>query len=251
MEKDIEIQGATYRDILVGKLKKLSKYPEKYEEEWLYAGGNKGRHRSWWDLNYRGKQMPPEEVECICTHHIKENCFIENKYTKKLYVIGNECIGHFIPAEEGTRRRCKNCEEAHRNRKTPYCNDCRDYYCAVCYKKRKTDGTHCKECKKNLPEKITIDFGKYKGKKLLEIFSYDLDYCAWITCNINDKPIGKVLREKFIELCEENHDNWNVFKSGRYKGKSFEDVDEDYINWYRHNGPSDVFKAYIFCIDTV
>ena len=91
-------------------------------KDYVYAGGDRGAARAYFDTRYHGRHAPPPCNGCLCTHVIERNFYIENKNTKRLYVIGCECIKQFL----GTvKRTCTFCEKDHKNRKDNMCAPCR------------------------------------------------------------------------------------------------------------------------------
>ena len=93
-------------------------------QEWKYIGGNRGRHARWYQNLYPDCSPPYSKVKCICSHPIIENCYIQNKETDVILIVGNCCIKRFLPLESQGRT-CPNCQEPHRNRNDPWCDDCR------------------------------------------------------------------------------------------------------------------------------
>lgn len=129
-------------------------------KQWFYIGGNRGRHLNKYRTLF-GEF--PNNIErknsCICTHHIEEQCYIKNKITEEILVVGNCCINRFIC---NTDQRCELCKEPHKNRKNNYCNKCRlSRASSIC----------------------TV--GKYKGKTFQYIKQNDISYCTWIMDNEN------------------------------------------------------------------
>lgn len=51
-----------------------------------------------------------------------------------------------------------------------------------------------------LPEKLNVNeyiltFGKYRGRKLIDVASTDKNYIEWCKANINDEPLCSLLRQ--------------------------------------------------------
>ena len=90
--------------------------------DYVYAGGDRGAALAYFDARYPGRNAPAHCDGCLCTHVIERNFYIENKNTKRLFVIGCECIKRFL----GTvTRTCTFCEKAHKNRSNNMCATCR------------------------------------------------------------------------------------------------------------------------------
>ena len=91
-------------------------------KDYVYAGGDCGPAQKYFALRYPGRSAPQHCDGCLCTHVIEKNFYIENKATKRLFVIGCECIHRFL----GTiQRSCTFCEREHKNRKDNMCAPCR------------------------------------------------------------------------------------------------------------------------------
>jgi hypothetical protein len=109
----------------------LENYGLTYEEiensKWKYCGGNKGRHLKYYKLCYPTGDLPQQTNECICGHHIDENCYITDE--ESLLILGNCCIKKFI---KKSSRSCDDCGNPHKNRKINKCNNCRMGICEKC-----------------------------------------------------------------------------------------------------------------------
>lgn len=90
--------------------------------DYVFAGGDTGANLDYFYKRYCGRRrLPDHENVCVCNHKIKENCFIEQKSTRKIFVIGNHCVRRFT----GVRRTCTFCGTIHKNMKDNLCKDCR------------------------------------------------------------------------------------------------------------------------------
>ena len=168
-------------------IKGLQKYNLNVEDikKFKYCGGNQGRHYNYFKLFFEEtlKKNPgwyPElKNECICDHHIQENCYIINN-SGLILTIGNCCIKKFILKKYRT---CEICECPHKNRIVNKCNDCRN-----------------KEYEK------TIKFGKYKGETYENIFIKDVNYIRWLLTQdwFNKKDyIKELLKNSFTQINNE------------------------------------------------
>ena len=123
--------------------------------DWVYSGGNQGRHLRYWKLRTKGEEIPDLDDHCVCGHYIKENCYIENsKDPNDIIVLGNCCIKRFLP-KEASGRTCEKCRRPHRNRKDNLCNACRKLgFCKSCQTPVKQGRTgafflRCYPCSRN------------------------------------------------------------------------------------------------------
>ena len=96
-------------------------YEEIKNNKWKYCGGTKGSHLNYFKTCYEGKDLPTHTNNCICGHHIQENCYITNG--ERIIVLGNCCIKKFVPK---SGRTCEDCGKPHRNRADNKCHDCRE-----------------------------------------------------------------------------------------------------------------------------
>jgi hypothetical protein len=126
---------------------------------WKYAGGDEGRHLNYWHLLQKKHPflMPAKQQQCICSTHIKEQCFIANPDFTQLLVVGNCCIKKFL---KDSGRTCEHCKKAHKNRLYNRCNDCKNLcnecnivsinskYTTTCYSCKCKKNKKCIECNK-------------------------------------------------------------------------------------------------------
>jgi len=114
-------------------------------KSWVWVGGCHPKHISilnkteqYFHEYFKGKRDPPEyQVECLCGHPIIENCWIYNKELDKVETVGNCCIRRCKGTNDGENKNgktkmCRNCNNPHKNKKTIYCNDCKDKCCLSC-----------------------------------------------------------------------------------------------------------------------
>jgi hypothetical protein len=126
-------------------VKGLKNYNLTYDEiknnKWKYCGGQLGRHLNYFKLCCKDIDLPKKISECVCGHHIEENCYITDG--KQILVLGNCCIKKFIPKSSRT---CEKCGEPHKNRVVNKCNDCRLGICDKCNKKCDYSYNKCYNC---------------------------------------------------------------------------------------------------------
>jgi len=97
------------------------------EEGWMYCGGDGGMdgkessHRKWYIMMFGIEPIMEHVSNCVCGHHIYENCYICSKDKKELITLGNCCIKRFI---DNCGRQCSRCETPHQNSKSTLCKDC-------------------------------------------------------------------------------------------------------------------------------
>jgi hypothetical protein len=118
--------------------------PDEFKE-YKYAGGNKGSHYNYYLICGLLDDEPEPSNICVCSHKIKENCYLVNDNNDVL-IIGNCCVKKFVP-EENQGRRCLKCNDKHRNRKDNYCNNCRELCINEgCTNNKKIGKKQCHEC---------------------------------------------------------------------------------------------------------
>ena len=114
-------------------IKGLEEYNLTLEEiqsgSWKYSGGDTGSHLNNFILINKKKPDFGKKYNCICGHHIDENCYITNG--TDFLTLGNCCIKRFLPKDK-TCKTCEKCGIPHKNRKNNLCNDCKRKYCIIC-----------------------------------------------------------------------------------------------------------------------
>jgi uncharacterized protein (DUF3820 family) len=80
---------------------------------------------------------------------------------------------------------------------------------------------------------VILDFGKYKGSNIRDIYEKDFSYCIWLF----KQPITKTKDElyKYLESKIKDPDAYYL-SWGKYKNYSLDDIakiDEKYINWLK------------------
>ena len=121
-------------------------YEEIKNNNWKYCGGNTSRHLNYYKLCYKEKTLPDYTSNCVCGHHIKENCYITDG--KEFLVLGNCCIKKFIPKGKSGRT-CDTCGKPHRNRVVNRCHTCRFGVCDSCSQPCNPDYKKCYNCNFN------------------------------------------------------------------------------------------------------
>lgn len=126
-------------------IKGLANYNLTYDEitnnNWKYCGGRTGCHLNYFKLCCKDDDLPEKINECVCGHHIEENCYITNG--EDILVLGNCCIKKFIPQSSRT---CEKCGEPHKTRVNNRCNNCRVGICDKCDKKCDVSYKKCYNC---------------------------------------------------------------------------------------------------------
>lgn len=90
--------------------------------KWKYCGGNLNRHRRYFSLFFKERDLPDYKSNCVCGHDIVENCYITDG--DKIHVLGNCCIKKFLP-KKCSGRTCRVCKNPHKNQKDNLCHNCR------------------------------------------------------------------------------------------------------------------------------
>ncbi|GMF36603.1 unnamed protein product [Phytophthora lilii] len=82
-----------------------------------------------------------------------------------------------------------------------------------------------------------LNFGRYKGKTIEEVFAVDRNYCAWLLPQeilIGQSPEIKEFLEERLKDSDMTYDT----ELGKYKGKSIKwirDCDKGYFDWLLKN----------------
>lgn len=122
------------------------------DPNWIYAGGRAFDpicHNNYWQIFYKSRnwsgKMPHYKFQCVCGKQIERECFIYNVKTKKIKIIGIDCIKKF----NIDKRICAECGIEHNNRKNNFCDECRKGKCVTCLKSIDPKYTKCYKCKFN------------------------------------------------------------------------------------------------------
>ena len=141
-----------YSKLFLNNLAELSE--KDWTKQWIYIGGDTGRHLTKLKTKFGNEYknfIPEHKNQCICTHVIEENCYIQNILNSSIVIVGNCCINRYL--EQDTSKKCENCHQSHNNRIDNFCNECRGGI---------------------------INFGKHKGKSFAWVKKHDTDYCDWV-----------------------------------------------------------------------
>lgn len=106
------------------------------DKNWCYFGGGqyttqfqkckKAHHynyfmMAWKDHGFKHQPYIGHEELCVCNTPITQQCYIINRETKKVVVLGNCCIEKL----RLSGRTCGLCHVKHKNRSDNYCSPCR------------------------------------------------------------------------------------------------------------------------------
>lgn len=58
-------------------------------------------------------EIPQHTNQCICLHHITQNCYAVDPVSKKVLVLGNCCIQKTMTTEQRGKH-CEKCDKPHR-----------------------------------------------------------------------------------------------------------------------------------------
>jgi hypothetical protein len=195
--------------------------------EWVYAGGDGGAHAAWFKLRYPGREPPGHRASCICGHPIAENCFIENRLTRALIVVGNCCIRRYLPKNQAGRS-CADCGRPHRNRRDAWCDSCRGG---------------------------TLRCGKHMGESFRAVLESDGEYCDWAQDTVDVNSSSSLA--SFAAWLEQRRGARQkkqaaLLTAGKHKGEAFEEVfakDRDYclwVQWQTHNDTLADFRQWLW-----
>jgi hypothetical protein len=153
-------------------------------KEWVAAGGvfdGSGTYSDTYYLQHFAHLAPERPAyisSCICTHKIKQQCYIYNKHLNTFTVVGNCCVKNVMKI---TKKSCQICGEGHNRRKTNICSS-------------------CDKCNKK------FDFGKYKGMHFRDVYQNDKQYFTWIEKN-HVRPENESLHEFIRRVKMHSQDN--------------------------------------------
>ena len=129
---------------------------EKFENDYYYCGGDYQPKLNYFYQIFKHYDCPEKEQICLCNTNIKRNCYVYNKETKHILILGSCCIKNFT--KNGINKTCEKCNEQHKNIKDNICNNCRKIeqqmlkykkfsgFCFDCNKKIDTKYKYCYNC---------------------------------------------------------------------------------------------------------
>lgn len=139
--------------------------------EYEYAGcvnGEDSEYGYWVDMRSKhGLETPEHKKACFCETKIKYNCAIFHPKTKRVFVVGSECINKF---KDGLWKRCQACDAEYAG-VYKFCKGC-----------LATVRNERKEAKKELGrgDRRKVRFGKYSGRTFREAYDSDASYVTWV-----------------------------------------------------------------------
>lgn len=225
-----------------------------YIDEWVYAGGDSGRHLKYFDIRYSaGKQPPMHSSHCLCSHYIVENCYIENTITNLLVIVGNCCIKKFLN-ENNKNRTCGICRTPHRNRKINLCSSCRIHHNfaldIVSQVMNEVSMLTPKFIYSTPNHDNILTEGSYKNMTFREAV-IDREYITNIRYRDFKPESNLYLFKQYIEMYTNSDDD--IIRFGVYKGKKYKEVlgYKSYVKWVMGIDPVEYtalhsFKKYIF-----
>jgi len=212
--------------------------------KWRYCGGNQGRHYRYFKNFFNNVELPEQEYNCVCGHHIQENCYITND--EDLLVLGNCCIKRFLPNETSCRT-CQICKKPHKNRKDNLCHNCR--------KKREIRYYHMGKILKkyikpqllwfNLVHNISCEFEEIDFT-ISRTFDTDI-----VADTINEYPCNLTLDDIVIKAIENNANiivktDKNIWRL-KYKDKNNNELEKELCYNEKKNIKSR-FKTFLYTI---
>ena len=129
---------------------------EKFETDYYYCGGDYQPKLNYFYQIFKHYDCPKKQNICLCNTNIKKNCYVYDKETDHILILGSCCINKFT--KNGTRKTCENCNEQHKNIKDNICNNCRKIkqqlskykkfsgFCLDCNKKIDNKYKYCYNC---------------------------------------------------------------------------------------------------------
>jgi hypothetical protein len=147
------------------------------------------------------EELPEYTNNCVCTHHIEQNCYIKNRITKEILVTGNECIKHWW----NKQKICPDCMARFNSKEYDKCKDCRfKRFCDKCgVEFNNKNNNFCADCNaKHKNGNCLLMFGNYRNETFNYVFENDLSYCNWVISRIPNKS-----NKNFIKFRD-----WCIFK---------------------------------------
>jgi len=182
-----------YNMMFVKNMKDIHNYEEEDFKDFICIGSSKSHPKIPYCWR-RDVVIPPYTNRCVCTKKIEENCWIMNKETCEVFIVGNHCVKRFLKKENWKLRRCLGCGIACQ-KKSHWCLDCEEEFAE--YRKKqiikqyKKQQRKIKEAEENgTLYKFCIDCNKYifkQGKKY--IYCYNCKQIHNDTTSNLDRPV--------------------------------------------------------------
>lgn len=132
--------------------------------EWFYCGDSSNNQDKFF-AHYPDCQLPSLEKHCVCGQSINVNHYITDG-SESILVMGSCCIRKYTNIK--MTKVCINCHANHKNRKTDYCNNCRDLkFCQQCKRAVNNWETKCRGC---IISSTECNCGKYKKAGFIRCF---------------------------------------------------------------------------------
>ena len=123
---------------------------ESFSDDYNYCGGDSPKRKKYFYQIFKHYDYPEKVNSCLCNTNIKNNCYVYNKKTNHILILGSCCIKKFC--SNGTKKTCELCNKPHRNRNKNRCKGCWNInsgYCIDCDKKIDTKYKRCYKCNFN------------------------------------------------------------------------------------------------------
>ena len=199
---------------------------------WEFAGSDHGAGLPYFQEKHPALiTIPPHADQCICTHDIKENCYISCKLVPDLVlVVGNHCVRRIKEADRG--RKCLGCGAPRGSRRGNWCKKCLRPKCRDCgnhFGHEDTIGMFCPACiDKHCTECARL---KAPGRSRCTDCAKDCSDCGEpVDCYPYGQPLCDICRRSV----------WKV-RFGKHKGSEFAVVrsrDFSYCQWVLREKPS-------------
>lgn len=183
-----------YNMMFVKNMKDIHNYEEEDFKDFICIGSSKSHPKIPYCWR-RDVVIPPYTNRCVCTKKIEENCWIMNKETCEVFVVGNHCVKRFLKKENWKLKRCMGCGDPCLKRTSDFCDICEEKYAN--YMKKQIIKQYKKQQEKiRVAEengtlyKFCIDCNKYifkQGKKY--IYCYNCKQIHNDTTSNLDQPV--------------------------------------------------------------
>jgi len=110
------------KEAIIKNLKNMNISFETFSQNYYYCGGDHERRQKYFYEIFKHYNFPKKVYTCLCNTNIKNNCYVYNKKTKDIIILGSCCIKKFCV--NGTKKTCELCNSPHSNRKINRCDFC-------------------------------------------------------------------------------------------------------------------------------
>lgn len=160
-------------------------------DHWDEAGctNSRGDISPYFSIKFPNRKQPKYTNTCYFGHKIKQNCYIHNRFTNEIKVVGNICICKFVKKKDLPKRVCCKCRAPHKSRKHDFCKECSKIYCFQCRQPKEFPSyKYCQSCKidNKLQNLNNYEVIKYASRRFPKIKLDHSNKCYFTGTNLKN-----------------------------------------------------------------